>query len=100
MIADSFHAEMMVAYVKQSRLSTEDESAIEEKLTIARAAGIPIEILEGEDAIDALLDFAKARGTTQLFVGHFKRSRNRLWGDPMNKLIRKSQGMDIRIFPQ
>ena len=69
-IADSFHAELIVAYAKQPRLSKEDESAIEEKLAIARAAGIPIEILAGENAIDALLDFARSRGITQLFIGH------------------------------
>jgi two-component system, OmpR family, sensor histidine kinase KdpD len=100
MIANSFHAEMTVAYVKQPGLSTEDESAIEEKLAIARMAGVPIEILTGENAIDALLDFARSRGITQLFIGHTQSSRGLLWGDPVDRLIRRSQGMDVRIFPQ
>jgi two-component system, OmpR family, sensor histidine kinase KdpD len=99
-IADSFHAELIVAYVKQLRLSTEDELAIEEKLAMARAAGVPIEILAGENAIDALLDFARSRGITQLFIGHSQSSRSLLRGDPVDQLIRRSQGMDVRIFPQ
>jgi two-component system sensor histidine kinase KdpD len=99
-IADRFHAELIAAYANQPRLSEEDESAIEEKLAIARAAGIPIEILAGENAIDALLDFARSRGITQLFIEHSQSSRRLLWGDPVDRLIRRSQGMDVRIFPQ
>jgi two-component system sensor histidine kinase KdpD len=99
-VAERFHAEMIVAYVKQSELSAADNAALEEKLALARTAGALIEILEGEDPVDSLLDFAKSRGITQLFIGHTQTSRKWSWSDPVEKLIRKSQGMDIRIFPQ
>jgi two-component system sensor histidine kinase KdpD len=100
MIADSFHAEMTVTCVKEAGLSIQDESAIEERLAVARSSGVPVEVLEGEDAVDIFLDFARSRGITQLFIGHSQRFRKRLWGDPLSKLIRKSHGMDVRIFPQ
>jgi two-component system sensor histidine kinase KdpD len=102
MIADKFHAEMIVAYVKQPELSAADNAALEQKLELARETEAPIEILEGEDPVDALLDFARARGITQLFIGHSQNSRNWpwTWTDPVDKMIRRSHGMDVRIFPQ
>jgi two-component system, OmpR family, sensor histidine kinase KdpD len=99
-IADRFHGELIAAYVKQADISAADLSALEEKLIFAKAAGAQIEILEGEDPVDCLVNFAKSRGITQLFIGHTQSSRRWPWGDPVDKLIRRSQGMDIRIFPQ
>jgi two-component system sensor histidine kinase KdpD len=102
MIADRFHGELIVAYVNQPDLSPEDRAALEERLTIARAAGAHVEILEGEDPVSVLLEFAKSRGVTQLFVGHTQRSgvKARIWGSPIDKLIQLSGGMDVRVFPQ
>jgi two-component system, OmpR family, sensor histidine kinase KdpD len=61
-----------------------------------------VEMLEGEDPVDTILEFARARGVTQLFIGHSQRSglRAKIWGNPVDKLIRESEGMDVRIFPQ
>lgn len=101
-IAGRFHAEMIVAYVNQANMSPEDQAALDEKLAAARAAGATIEILEGENPVNAILDFTKSRGITQLFIGHSQRSGigTRLWGNPVEKMIRRSEGMDIRVFPQ
>jgi two-component system sensor histidine kinase KdpD len=101
-IAERFHAELMAAYVNQPGLSAEDRAALEERLTIARAAGAHVEILEGEDPVSTLVAFARTRGITQLFVGHTQRSglKTRLLGSPIDKLIRLSHGMDVRVFPQ
>jgi two-component system, OmpR family, sensor histidine kinase KdpD len=101
-IAAKFHAEIIVAYVQQLNLSLSDQKALESKLAVARAAGIPIQILEGTDPIATLLDFARARDVTQLFVGHTQQSSlwSRIVGDPVDNIIRRSHGMDVRIFPQ
>jgi two-component system, OmpR family, sensor histidine kinase KdpD len=99
-IAERFHGELIVAYVKQADLSPADNTALEERLVTARSAGARVEVLEGEDPVDALIDFAKSHQITQLFVGHSQRQRRWLWSDPVNRLIRKSQGIDLRIFPQ
>jgi len=74
----------------------------DEKLAAARAAGARIEILEGENPVEAILDFACSAGITQLFIGHSQRSGiwPRLWGNPVDKLLRRSRGMDVRVFPQ
>lgn len=101
-IADRFHADLIAAYVHQDQISPADQGALEEKLSIARAAGASIEILEGDDPVSAILDFARSHGITQLFIGHSQRAGigPRLWGNPVEKLIRRSRGMDVRVFPQ
>jgi two-component system sensor histidine kinase KdpD len=100
LIAGSFHAEVTAVYVRQPGLSKKDEAELQKKLEAARSAGISAEILNGDDQIDALLDFARSRGVTQLFIGHSQSSKNWPWNNPVDRLIRRSQGMDVRIFPQ
>jgi two-component system sensor histidine kinase KdpD len=102
LIATKFHGELIVAYVGQDGLSAPDQAALDEKLAAARAAGARIEILEGEDPVSAILDFAVSKGITQLFIGHSQRSGPgaRLWGSPVDRLIQRSRGMDVRVFPQ
>jgi len=101
-IAERFHGELIVAYVHQPQISAADQAALDEKLVLARDAGARIEILDGEDPVAAILDFARAKGITQLFIGHSQRSGfgTRLWGNPVDRLIQKSRGMDVRVFPQ
>ncbi len=100
-VADKFHGELIVAYVKQPNISPEDQAALDARLAIASAAGAHIEILEGDDPAEAILDFARARGVTQIYVGHTqRRGLARLKGSPLDKLIFEGHGMDVRVFPQ
>jgi two-component system sensor histidine kinase KdpD len=102
LVSDRFHGELIAAYVRQGQMSAKDQAALDEKLNLARAAGARIVILEGEDPVQAILDFATSGGVTQLFIGHSQRSglRSGIWGNPVDKLLRGSQGMDVRVFPQ
>ncbi len=102
LVTEKFHGELIAAYVSQPEISAADQAALDEKLAAAREAGAQIEILEGDDPVDTLLSFAKSRGITQLFIGHSQRSgmRFRLTGNPVDRLISRSEGMDIRVFPQ
>ena len=99
--ANRFHGELVVAYVKQHRLSPEDEAALERNLSIARENGAQIEILEGEDPVGAILRFARDRGMTQIFVGHTLQDKwwQRLRGTHVDRLIEQAHGIDVRIFP-
>jgi two-component system, OmpR family, sensor histidine kinase KdpD len=101
-VADRFHADLIAAYVQQDHISPVDRAALEDKLAVARNAGASIEILQGEDPVTAILDFARSHGITQLFIGHSQRSGigPRLWGNPVERLIGRSRGMDVRVFPQ
>lgn len=100
-IAQSFHGELIVAYVRQAQISADDEAELNEKLAMAHAAGARVEILEGQDPVETLLQFARSSGITQLFIGHTQRTGiwARLSENPVDRLIRLSRGMDVRIFP-
>jgi two-component system sensor histidine kinase KdpD len=99
-VSEKFHADLMVAYVKQPNISPEDQAALDSHIAAASAAGAEIEILEGHDPAEALLQFARSRGVTQLYVGHTRRKgMDRFKGGPLDKLIWEGHGMDVRIFP-
>jgi len=101
-IASRFHGEFIVAYVNQPEISRADQAGLQEKLDMARAAGAKIEVLDGDDPVATIVQYARARGVTQLFIGHTQRSGlwANIWGNPVEKLISASEGMDVRVFPQ
>jgi two-component system sensor histidine kinase KdpD len=99
--ADRFHGELFAIYVTQQALTAEDQVAIDRNAMLARAAGAHVERLEARDPIRAILEYARAHGITQIFVGHnLRRSwRTRLGGGPLDRLIRDAEGIDVRVFP-
>jgi two-component system, OmpR family, sensor histidine kinase KdpD len=100
-VAKRFHAELIVAYVKQPNLSAADQSALDARLAIANAAGAHIEVLEGDNPAETLLNYARSKGITQLYVGHSQRTGlARLRASPLDRLIWEGHGMDVCVFPQ
>jgi two-component system, OmpR family, sensor histidine kinase KdpD len=100
--ADRFHGELFAIYVMQQHLTADDRMALERNVTLARAQQASVETLEGKDPIKTILDYARAHGITQIFVGHNLRRtwRSRLGGTPLDRLIRGAEGIDVRVFPQ
>jgi two-component system sensor histidine kinase KdpD len=100
-ISQRFHGEFIAAHVTQLNLSASDREALDRNLEMARAAGATVETLDGEDAIDTIQRFALARGVTQIFVGHSMREGRlgRFSHSPVDRLLEKPQGIDIRVFP-
>ena len=100
--ADRFHGELFAVYVRQPRLSAEDQEALDRNLALAREIGAQVEMLEGPDSVEKLIQFAKDRGVTQIFIGHSKRRGwwNQLRGNPVERLIDVAEGIDVRVFPQ
>ncbi|HVN77914.1 MAG TPA: hypothetical protein VMW38_02855 [Terriglobia bacterium] len=99
--ADRFHGELFVAFLSDPDLSSDDKSALETNLTVARQLNAHIEPLEAEDPVKALMDFAHSHGITQIFIGHSAHENwwQRLWGSFVGRLIREAEGIDVRIFP-
>ena len=107
--ANRFHGELIAAYVRQHDLSADDQEALERNLALARQNGAEVEILEGEDPIQSILNFASERGITQIFAGHTL--QNKWWqrlagsyvrshlGNHVDRLIDRAHGMDVRVFP-
>jgi len=100
--ADRFHGELFAMYVLQDNLTSDDRMALERNVTLARAQQAHVETLEGTDPVKTILEYARAHGITQIFVGHNLRRgwRNRLGGTPLDRLIRDAEGIDVRVFPQ
>ncbi|HEY7286869.1 MAG TPA: universal stress protein [Vicinamibacterales bacterium] len=100
--ADRFHGELRAIYVMQDNLTAEDRMALDRNVTLARAQQAHVETLEGKDPVETILDYARANGITQIFVGHNlrRRWRNRLGGTALDRLIRDAEGIDVRVFPQ
>lgn len=100
-IARRFYGDLLVVNVDQPEISSVERAALDEKLSRARESGARVEILQGRDPIDTILDFARTRSITQIFVGHSRSSRfwSRVFGSKLDRLVRLSRGMDVRIFP-
>ena len=99
--ADRFHGDLTVAYVRQAETSVSDQAALEHNLAVAREANARIEILDGEDPIETILQYAREHGVTQIFVGHSTRERwwERFTGTPLDRLIDGAEDIDVRVFP-
>jgi len=100
--ADRFHGDLLVTYVRQDPLSPEDQAALDRNLGIARDLDAEIHVLEGKDPVRILVDFARASGVTQIFIGHSQRKGwwQHLRGNPVDRVIDLAEGMDVRVFPQ
>lgn len=103
-VAASFHGELLAAYVRSAarhRLDATSQQTLDENLLLAREAGATVHTLTGRDPMAALVEFARGRGVTQMFVGHSLRAgwRSQLFGGPIDRLLRMRLGMDVRVFP-
>lgn len=99
---ERFHGELHVVHVRQPRLSSAERSRISRFLDAAKQAGAEIQVLEGDDPVQAILKYAREKKITQIFVGHTRRKDwlHRFWASPLDRLLRGAGHMDLRIFPQ
>jgi two-component system sensor histidine kinase KdpD len=101
--ADRFHGELFAIYVIQENLTPEDRMVLQRNVTLAEAQQAHVETLEGKDPIATILEYARTRGITQIYVGHHIRPRgwrDRLGGTPLDRIIAGAEGIDVRVFPQ
>lgn len=100
--ADQLHGELFAVYVVQPKLTEEDRLANERNAAIALAQDARLDVLEGRDPVATIFEYARRHGITQMFVGHTltRTWTARLWGTPLDRLVREAEGMDVRVFPQ
>jgi two-component system sensor histidine kinase KdpD len=98
---DRFHGELIVAHMNRPEWSGDERQKIEQGLEIARQKGAEILELDGEDPVVAVLQLARQRGITQIYVGHKGRENwwERAFGSDLDRLIRAAEGIDVRVFP-
>jgi two-component system sensor histidine kinase KdpD len=98
---DRFHGELITAHFNRPEWSSEERHAVENGLSMAKEFGSEIVELDGDDMADTILEFARQRGITQIYVGHRGRETwyERAFGSSLDKLIRVAEGIDVRVFP-
>jgi two-component system sensor histidine kinase KdpD len=95
-----FHGQMLAVYVRQPELSREGEETIAENMDYARKLGAEVFVLEGDNPISEILRFAHEQRITQVFIGHTQQPAWKFWApSPVERLIRESEDMDVRLFP-
>jgi two-component system, OmpR family, sensor histidine kinase KdpD len=99
--ADRFDGELHVTYVQPSGPSQRDRSLLQQNLDYARQLGAQIEALSGYDEADEILEFARQKGITQIFIGNGGRQGpwSRLWTNLIDRLIRSAEGIDVVVYP-
>ncbi len=99
--AARFHCDVLAIYVRLPNSSEAEHKEMEGILANARAAGARVDVLESGDPVEAIVQYARSHGVTQIFVGHSMKHDwgARLWGTPVSRLIRAAEGMDVRVFP-
>ena len=99
---ERFQGELHIVYVHQCRRSENDQATAETYLKLAREAGATTEVLETDDPIDAIAECARQKRITQIFIGHGSHQdwRDRFFGDPVLRLVRAAEGIDVRVFPR
>jgi two-component system sensor histidine kinase KdpD len=98
---ERFQGELYIVYVRGDGISAKENARIQEHLEFGRQSGGVAEVLESNDPIKAITEFAHQKRITQIFVSHRAREtwRDRLFGDPVLRLIRATPGIDVRVFP-
>jgi two-component system sensor histidine kinase KdpD len=98
---DRFHGELIAAHLNRPEWSPEQREKVMEGVALAKQNNAEIAVLDGEDAVDTILRFARHRGITQIYVGQKGREKwwERAFGSDLDRLIRAAEGMDVRVFP-
>src|SRR5580692_5964216 len=98
---ERFQGELYAVYVCERGRSKRERVTIRRYFEAAKKAGASTEVLESDDPISAIVEFAREKRITQIFIGHSDRNslRDRVFGDPVLRLIRAAEGIDVRVFP-
>jgi two-component system sensor histidine kinase KdpD len=98
---DRFHGELIAVNLNRPEWSTEQRAKVQGQIGLAKQKRAEIVDLDGEDTVDTILNFARQRGITQIYVG--RRGRESWWerafGTDLDKLISSAEGIDVRVFP-
>src|ERR1700686_4050947 len=98
---ERFQGELHAVYVCEPGRSKRERATIRKYFDAAKKAGAATEVLESDDPISAIVDFARENRITQIFIGHSGHSswRDRLFGEPVVRLFLAAEGIDVRVFP-
>jgi two-component system sensor histidine kinase KdpD len=102
-VADYLHADCLAIHVGENGSETpEDRSAVQRHLSFARNLRIDAHVIESRDVPRAIVEFARTKGVTQIFMG---RSEPRPWWrrfqeNRVQQVVRQARDMQITIVAQ
>jgi len=102
-VADYLRAECLAVYVSKSPdfqdLTPEERESLERHLNFARGLRIEVRILEGDDVADAIVEFARLNGVTQIFVAREQPRALRSWFASafVQRIVNLARGMQVTV---
>ncbi len=102
LVSKRFHGSLFAIHVRKRRLNAEQEAALQRNFAVAREAQAELVLIESDDEVDAIMDFARKERITQLYIGQsaVPDLRTRFTGTPADRLIKAAEGIDVKLFPQ
>lgn len=84
------------------RLGKKNQETVERNIQLAERMGATVVLLKGDNAVEEILNFAKEKGISRIIVGLRHRGwlRDFLVGTLAEKLIRKSEGVEINVITE
>jgi len=105
-VADYLRAECLAVYVSQdlslAHLSQDEREAVEKHLGFARNLRIETTVIEGREVAPSVVQFARARQATQIFMGrsYSKGWKRRLRGSTLHSVVRLARDIEITIVAE
>ncbi len=96
-----FHGALFAAHVRGRTLDSESQAALDRNFKIAREAKAEVVLLDGDDEVTTIIDFARRERITQIYIGHspVPEWRARFTRTIADRLIQASEGIDVKLFP-
>jgi two-component system sensor histidine kinase KdpD len=105
-VADYLHGDCFAAYVLAdldwNRLSPENHEATEKHLSFARNLRIDTHLLSGRDVAQTLVEFARAQGITQIYMGRSYSAAGLplLRNSTVHRVVRLARDMQVVIVSE
>jgi two-component system, OmpR family, sensor histidine kinase KdpD len=100
-VADYLRADCLAVYVSRPsrHLGPAEQEQLERHLTFARGLQIETVAVEGRNAAEAIVSFARPRGVTQIFVAREKPRRlpARLRSTFVQRIVNLARGMEVTV---
>jgi two-component system sensor histidine kinase KdpD len=98
-VSDYLHAECVAVYVARS--AGESDDGVERHLRFARDLHIQTEVLYGREVAKMIVDFARARGITQVFMGRPRpRGRWEYQENVVERVVRMGRELEITVVAE
>jgi two-component system, OmpR family, sensor histidine kinase KdpD len=102
-VADYLQGDCLAVYVTDTRdfrnLTQDERDRLERHLNFARGLRIETRILEGADVAEALVNFARIHGVTQIFVARHRPTALHSWfaSMPVQRIVNLARDMQVTV---